>query len=359
MTQPDPADAPRPHPHPHPHRTRATPSPRERVGPQESSVDSLVRRVLARAGPVPAAPRAVLGALGAGVLAGHRAAVPRPRARHVPGPAGVRRGGPRGRRCTAVAVHPRLLGARGAARQHARAAGRGVDRVPLRAGGRRGVRHRRWWTAARVAGLRAGRDRLAARAAPRPALARPVAQARRRGSAGAAPPYGPRVLSLLGVVVFGLLFASADALFAEWSDVVVPDLEHRHVRAPRRSSRRSSAASCLGGVPRAQPAAGRPERRGDQAGRPALRVAGAGAARRRRLPRLHRCAGHRVLRRPRLPRADDRPDLRRVRAPGLRPAHRRHRRSRCSSCGPRPGRRRARRRPTCCGCGRPSVCCAR
>jgi hypothetical protein len=31
--------------------------------------------------------------------------------------------------------------------------------------------------------------------------------------------------SLLGVVVFGLLFASADALFAEWVDAVVPDLK--------------------------------------------------------------------------------------------------------------------------------------
>jgi two-component system sensor histidine kinase BaeS len=33
------------------------------------------------------------------------------------------------------------------------------------------------------------------------------------------------LLSLLGVAVFGLLFASADALFAEWADAVVPDLE--------------------------------------------------------------------------------------------------------------------------------------
>jgi hypothetical protein len=32
------------------------------------------------------------------------------------------------------------------------------------------------------------------------------------------------VLSVIGVVVFGLLFASADALFAEWVDVLVPDL---------------------------------------------------------------------------------------------------------------------------------------
>jgi signal transduction histidine kinase len=33
------------------------------------------------------------------------------------------------------------------------------------------------------------------------------------------------VWSLVGVVVFGLLFASADAVFAEWVDAVVPDLE--------------------------------------------------------------------------------------------------------------------------------------
>ena len=33
------------------------------------------------------------------------------------------------------------------------------------------------------------------------------------------------VLSIVGVVVFGLLFASADALFAEWADTVVPDLD--------------------------------------------------------------------------------------------------------------------------------------
>ncbi len=33
------------------------------------------------------------------------------------------------------------------------------------------------------------------------------------------------VWSLLGVVVFGLLFASADAVFAEWAGAVVPDLE--------------------------------------------------------------------------------------------------------------------------------------
>ncbi len=33
------------------------------------------------------------------------------------------------------------------------------------------------------------------------------------------------IWSLLGLTVFGLLFASADALFAEWADAVVPDIE--------------------------------------------------------------------------------------------------------------------------------------
>ncbi len=33
------------------------------------------------------------------------------------------------------------------------------------------------------------------------------------------------IWSLLGLIVFGLLFASADALFAEWADRVIPDLE--------------------------------------------------------------------------------------------------------------------------------------
>ncbi len=32
------------------------------------------------------------------------------------------------------------------------------------------------------------------------------------------------IWSLLGLIVFGLLFASADALFAEWADAVIPDL---------------------------------------------------------------------------------------------------------------------------------------
>ena len=49
--------------------------------------------------------------------------------------------------------------------------------------------------------------------------------------------------SVLGVVVFGLLFASADALFAEWVGAVVPDLG-RTTLCSARSSPWSSAASC-------------------------------------------------------------------------------------------------------------------
>ena len=50
------------------------------------------------------------------------------------------------------------------------------------------------------------------------------------------------MLSVLGVVVFGLLFASADALFAEWVDAVVPDLRRRHFVA------RAFVAAFVGGV---------------------------------------------------------------------------------------------------------------
>jgi two-component system sensor histidine kinase BaeS len=45
-----------------------------------------------------------------------------------------------------------------------------------------------------------------------------------RGSRTWAPLLRTAVLSLLAVVVFGALFASADAVFARWADAVVPDL---------------------------------------------------------------------------------------------------------------------------------------
>ena len=66
---------------------------------------------------------------------------------------------------------------------------------------------------------------------------------------------------LLGVTVFALLFASADALFAEWVGAVVPDLGSADVRRCACSSPSSSAASCsCGALPRPQPAAPRPRR---------------------------------------------------------------------------------------------------
>jgi two-component system sensor histidine kinase BaeS len=46
-----------------------------------------------------------------------------------------------------------------------------------------------------------------------------------RGLRASAPALRTVLWSLLGVVAFGLLFASADAIFAEWAGVVVPDLE--------------------------------------------------------------------------------------------------------------------------------------
>ena len=61
------------------------------------------------------------------------------------------------------------------------------------------------------------------------------------------------VWSLLGVLVFGLLFVSADAVVADWADAVLPDLTARRVRAAllhracssagRRSRRRTSPST--------------------------------------------------------------------------------------------------------------------
>ena len=97
-----------------------------------------------------------------------------------------------------------------------------------------------------------------------------------------------------------------------------------HVRAAGLHHRRRRRRRAGGGLPRAQPTAGRAEERPPAGGAP-LRVAGARAARRRRVPGVPRRPGHRRLRGPRLPRAHDRADLRRVRARGVRPAHRGHR----------------------------------
>ena len=53
-----------------------------------------------------------------------------------------------------------------------------------------------------------------------------------------------RLVGCSGVLVFGLLFASADALFAEWVGALVPDLELDVVRAAGVRRRSPSAASC-------------------------------------------------------------------------------------------------------------------
>ena len=101
-----------------------------------------------------------------------------------------------------------------------------------------------------------------------------------------------------------------------------------------------------GDVPRAEPAHVEPAAGPVAAGRPPLRVAGPGAARRRCLPGVPGRAGHGHLRRARLPRAHHRAHLRGVRAPGLRPAHGRHRAHAARGVGGRPQGAARDRRPT-------------
>ena len=164
--------------------------------------------------------------------------------------------------------------------------------------------------------------RWPASAACRGWVARPA-----RSPATAAAPRALRttVWSLLGIVVFGLLFASADAVFAQWAGAVVPDLTLDTFVL------RGFLTVAVGGVVLAAAylALNPPRVEPERAGRPArgapLRVAGAGAAGRRRVPGVPRRAGHGRLRRPRLPRAHHRADLRRLRPRGLRPAHGGHR----------------------------------
>ncbi len=144
------------------------------------------------------------------------------------------------------------------------------------------------------------------------------------------------VLSLLGVVVFGLLFASADAIFAEWVGALVPDLELDDFVL------RGFITVAVGGVVLAatylalNPPNVEPGVRPGASGRAPLRVAGAGAADRRRVPGVPRRPGLGHLRRPRVRREHHRSHLRRLRAPGLRPAHRGHRADAARRVGRRP-----------------------
>ena len=111
----------------------------------------------------------------------------------------------------------------------------------------------------------------------------------------------PRVLltalwSAGAVLVFGLLFASADAVVADWLDGVVPDLTIELVRAARLHRRLRRRRDARRGVPRPQPARrlGGPRPHGRGGGAP-LRVAGAGPARRRWCSRVFVAAQAAVL----------------------------------------------------------------
>ena len=152
------------------------------------------------------------------------------------------------------------------------------------------------------------------------------------GAAAADRARSPRSLLL----VFGLLFASADALFAQWADALVPDITAPTRWCCGRSSTALVAGATLVGVyvalnpPQVEHA--RPA--GREAGPPAVRVAGAGRHRGGAVRGVRGGPARCDVRRARLPAADDRADLRGVRPPGVRPAHRRH------PADPRRGRRR-------------------
>ena len=159
------------------------------------------------------------------------------------------------------------------------------------------------------------------------------------------------------MLVFGLLFASADAVVAGWLDALVPDVTVDVVRAAglHRGLRRRRDAGR--GVPRPQPARRlRRPRRPRVRGRAPLRVAGAGAARRPGVRGVRGRPGGGAVRRPRLRPAHHRAHVRRVRAPGLRPAHRRHPADVPRGLGGLPpGRPRAGRRPLAPHLARPAL----
>ena len=279
--------------------------------------------------------RAVLSCLGGRPAGRHRPAVPRPRHRHVRRPAGSRGSDPRLQRQPPVPLHSGLCRSLRAPGSDRRRPGRGVDRGPVPAGRRRGL-HGRTGERPHPAGLRAGRHRLAARRAPGTPVARVALLQAVSGLRTSAAALRTVVWSLLAVLVFGLLFASADAVFAEWAGAIVPDLNLDSFVL------RAFITVAVGGVVLAATYLGlnppnvEPRRRSGAAGRTPVRVAGAGAARGRGLPGVPRRAGDGELRRARLPRADHRAHLRGVRPPGLRPAHCGHRTHPARGVGRRP-----------------------
>ena len=133
------------------------------------------------------------------------------------------------------------------------------------------------------------------------------------------------IWSLLGLIVFGLLFASADALFAEWADAVVPDLQMDMFVArffvTVAVAGVTLAAAYLALNPPAVPMAAGGRRPVQSRYEWLAPVALVDLV----FLDVPRGAGDGVLRRPRLPPAHHRPDVCGVRAPGLRPADRRDR----------------------------------
>ena len=108
-------------------------------------------------------------------------------------------------------------------------------------------------------GLRSGRLRMAARRSAWHAVARSHPAQHHRG--GQRPRSRTAIWSLLGLIVFGLLFASADALFAEWADAVVPDVRMDRFVARFFVTVAVGGVVLAGGLPRPEPARGPAGRR--------------------------------------------------------------------------------------------------
>ncbi len=198
------------------------PAPRQRVGPQESSTDSLFGGFWPEQG-LPGSAAAVLGALGAGILAG----IVLPFRDHGIGTFVVLLAC--GAAVLGVAVHRRSAFTLACSALSVLLASTLVLRdaewivflcvVAAAAVFVIGVVDGRTVQGFLLSGIAWGLAPLRGL----PWLGRSLRPVARLGRSGAA--VRTALLSLLGVAVFGLLFASADALFAEWADVVVPDLK--------------------------------------------------------------------------------------------------------------------------------------
>ena len=165
------------------------------------------------------------------------------------------------------------------------------------------------------------------------------------------------VVSLIALGVFGALFASADALFKTWIDVLVPSLSFNDL-VTRVFVGCLVFAVTLGAAYLAlNPSKVEPTPTAGRRARQPVRVVDPGAAGRRGVRAVPGRAGHGRLRRPRLRRGHDGPDLRRLRPPGLRAADHRHAADPVRGVGGR-AQGEGRRRSTASGCAARSDCCA-